>query len=87
MIRVGGDLSFFAASGHLPPLVDEEGSSLGHLLNRCAEGIKMVLGFGVSSSSLPRPHLGRGIRELVLDLDSTDQCGGCCSSWRPPLLR
>lgn len=52
----------FAASGHLPPLVNEVGSSLGHLPNCCVEGIKTVLGFSISSSSLPTSHLGRDIR-------------------------
>lgn len=41
----------------LLPLVEKEGSLLGHLLNCCVEGIKRVLDFRVSSGSLPRLHL------------------------------
>jgi len=77
-IRAGGNLRFFAASGHLPPSVNEMGSSLGRPPNCCVEGIKGVLDFRVGSGSLPRPCLGCGIRELVRDSDASDRCESCC---------
>lgn len=73
-VGAGSDLSFLLPLGTRCPWSMRWG-----LQNCCVGGIKTVLGFGVSSGSLPRPHLGRGIQELVLDSITSDLCESCCT--------